>query len=478
MKIQLRTQLLLPVAALTLAACASPTPAPVVNGTASSDYGYGSDVYTPNNPTSGSYTPPSDTNPYTGAPYNPPAGEQSVVHTPANQPYQNPYDTTSPYPNPYGATSPNTPYQNPYNTANHTYTPPPAPKASGYAGNYSAVDPSASYHIVEAGDTVYNIAKRYGISEDTLRHLNSLPDNNIQRGQRLRVKAAANNTSANASGSLTHRVEAGDTVYSIAKRYGISEESLRRINNLPDNNIQSGQILRIPSAQAASGSTAAPKGTHRVEAGDTVYNIAKRYGISEDSLRAQNRLSDNTIQVGQILTVHASGKPAVAGTAPADRPAAINKPAPAATPSPSASVSANNIHPPAKTPTPTSSITRNKEGVTWQSPSPGGRLTSIIPTNKVVEIKGGELAQSSADGKVLYAGIPKEEIYRKTYGNLVVVEHANGMMTAYGNLKDIKVKQGQNVRRGQMLSHLTDNTLIFNVRKGGDPVNAEEYIPF
>lgn len=190
-------QLVLPlITTLILAACATQTPAPVVNA---------SDT---NNSTT--YSQPQDSNPYGATPYQP-----NTASTPI-------------------ATTTNT----------------------NYTGNYSAVDQSASYHQVVSGDTIYNISKRYNISQEDLRAWNHLQGDNINIGQTLRVKPqtyttnTAQQTPVNTSHHTTHRVVAGDTIYNIAKRYNISQATLKSLNNLPNDNIQIGQILNIGTTQA------------------------------------------------------------------------------------------------------------------------------------------------------------------------------------------------------------------------------------
>ena len=126
-----------------------------------------------------------------------------------------------------------------------------APTSTGtgtYVPNYAPVDRNAVQHRVVQGDTVYNISKRYGITEDQLRQWNNLSDNNIVKGQTLRVKPFGHSGSGSApviNGTSTHRVVAGDTVYNISKRYGMSENQLRQLNNLSGNNIHLGQVLNV-----------------------------------------------------------------------------------------------------------------------------------------------------------------------------------------------------------------------------------------
>ena len=116
--------------------------------------------------------------------------------------------------------------------------------------------------------------------------------------------------------------------------------------------------------------------THTVVRGDTVYNISKRYQITQDNLRAWNGLADNTISVGQTLRVKPNGYSAPAATASVPTPpptqSASPKPAPA----------------PLNTPTVSTGGTRTVSGITWQRPTVGNVIGNFGGSNKGVDIGG------------------------------------------------------------------------------------------
>lgn len=204
--------------------------------------------------------------------------------------------------------------------------------------------------------------------------------------------------------------------------------------------------------------------THTVVRGDTVYNISKRYGISQDDLRSWNNLADNTISVGQTLRVKPAGYVAPAGTAAA-APAA-KAPAPVPSPATTATVSTGG--------------TRTVSGITWQRPTVGNVITPFGGSNKGVDIAGnaGQSVVAAADGKVVYAGSGL-----RGYGNLVIVQHNSTFLTAYGHNQSLMVNEGQTVKRGQIIAKMgsTDaprNQLHFEVRQNGKPVNPTTYVPF
>ncbi|WP_413217172.1 LysM peptidoglycan-binding domain-containing protein [Thermus oshimai] len=95
-----------------------------------------------------------------------------------------------------------------------------------------------------------------------------------------------------AQGELTHVVAPGETLFSIARRYGTTVEELQRLNGLSDFLIRPGQVLKVGPAQAP---------THVVAAGETLFSIARRYGTTVEALKALNGLQDETLKVGQVL---------------------------------------------------------------------------------------------------------------------------------------------------------------------------------
>ena len=203
--------------------------------------------------------------------------------------------------------------------------------------------------------------------------------------------------------AVQHRVVQGDTVYNISKRYGITEDQLRQWNNLSDNNIVKGQTLRVkPFGHSGSGSAPVVNGTntHRVVAGDTVYNISKRYGMSENQLRQLNNLSGNNIHLGQVLNVRA-GTQSTPDVAP---PVAVSQPAPVITVTRTVETPAVTV-----TPAPVSSARANtRDGIAWQTPMLNARITEPYQEGKTRGIKigngAGQNVLAAATGQVIHIG--------------------------------------------------------------------------
>jgi len=149
-------------------------------------------------------------------------------------------------------------------------------------------------YVVKFGDTLYRIANQYGVNIDDIRNLNNLSTDTLSIGQRLLIPKRDTVIDTEVTSYLDYRVVSGDTLYGIAERYGISVDELKRINNLTNNNLSIGQVIRVPYSETK---------VYTVKSGDTLYSIANRYGLSVDELKRINNLTNNTLSVGQLLNV-------------------------------------------------------------------------------------------------------------------------------------------------------------------------------
>lgn len=133
--------------------------------------------------------------------------------------------------------------------------------------------PGDTYHTVQASETLYSISRKYGVSLENLKSWNRLTDNNLAVGTRLIVGRGGDSTppaSATAgpnsvAGRKIHRVEAGQTLFSISRMYGISTDELRTWNGLSDMNLRVGQELIVSApgivSEAQPSSSMLPSGT-------------------------------------------------------------------------------------------------------------------------------------------------------------------------------------------------------------------------
>ncbi|PZA07603.1 MULTISPECIES: C40 family peptidase [unclassified Meiothermus] len=101
---------------------------------------------------------------------------------------------------------------------------------------------------------------------------------------------------------LFHTVQRGETLFSIARRYGTTVETLMRLNGLSRPNLEVGQVLRLPAPAAQPQPAAA---TYSVQPGDTLFSIARRFGVTVEALQGENNLTDTALSVGQVLKLPA-----------------------------------------------------------------------------------------------------------------------------------------------------------------------------
>ena len=145
----------------------------------------------------------------------------------------------------------------------------------------------SNIYIVKSGDSLYSIAKKYGISVDELKRANGLTTNNLSIGQTLVIPESKS--------EIGYVVKSGDSLYSIAKKYGISVDELKKANGLITNNLSIGQELIIPESSQTM--------TYTVKSGDSLYSIADKYGITVADIKNANNLKSNLLSIGQILVI-------------------------------------------------------------------------------------------------------------------------------------------------------------------------------
>ncbi|TYR80678.1 LysM peptidoglycan-binding domain-containing protein [Priestia megaterium] len=118
---------------------------------------------------------------------------------------------------------------------------------------------------------------------------------------------------ADAASADTHKVESGETLYSISKKHSVTVEQLKQWNNLSSNTIYTNQTLTLTSKHESSSktpSTPATNGnTYTVQSGDTLYRIAKNNGVTVAQIKSWNNLSSNVIYVNQTLNVNGQAVP-------------------------------------------------------------------------------------------------------------------------------------------------------------------------
>lgn len=165
-------------------------------------------------------------------------------------------------------------------------------KLPGYNENQNQTPTASNEYIVKPGDSLYQIAKNYNTTIADLINYNNLPTTVLSVGQIIKIP----NTTSN----VTYTVKSGDTLYKIANNYGVSVDSIKKINNLTSNNLTIGMQLYIPEGTTIKETDYI---VYKVEPGDTLYKIAKKYNTPEEAIKEYNKLTSNILKVDQVLQI-------------------------------------------------------------------------------------------------------------------------------------------------------------------------------
>ena len=164
-----------------------------------------------------------------------------------------------------------------------------------------------NFYTVVKGDSLWSIANRFGVTVQALRDANNLTSDVLSVGQILRIPGSnEDNGNVPPSGNVTYTVQKGDSLWSIASRYGISVNELRQANNLTSDTLSIGQVLIIPgvgSGNEGNDNITGPSTTYTVVKGDSLWSIANRFGVTVQALRDANNLTSDVLSVGQVLTI-------------------------------------------------------------------------------------------------------------------------------------------------------------------------------
>ena len=170
-------------------------------------------------------------------------------------------------------------------------------------------------HIVKSGENLSAIADKYGVSVANLREWNDLKSDNIRVGDKLKLKADGKTSTSsrsrdNEAAEQTHKVKRGETLGQIATKYGVTVDDLRKWNNIKGNNIAAGQNLKVYSDKKVDRKTdktdktsKKKQKTHKVKRGETLGEIAEKYGVGLSKLKKANGIKGNNIQIGQSLKI-------------------------------------------------------------------------------------------------------------------------------------------------------------------------------
>jgi murein DD-endopeptidase MepM/ murein hydrolase activator NlpD len=390
-----------------------------------------------------------------GAHMTPPASRPAVTSTAGGSPGMVSYHPGPGHPSP--AANPNDVTGTVRVAAPKPVTPPPAPRANWSWEGGTAI-------TVAPGETAQSLSHRYGVPAAAIAEANGLPDAAaIKPGQRLVIPRSE------VTGS-------------------VREPAPTRIaSNMPPR-------VAAPAISAPATNTPAPIGNHAgsfvhtVGPGDTLMKLSRQYKKSLAELASANKIAPHTmVKVGDKIVI--PGMRAVSVTPPVAHRLPTPAPTPAAPPptkvvnagpAPTARVVTPTADPPAEEKKPEAAgampafrwPVRGKVIVGFGPKTTGQQNDGIN-----VAVPEGTPIKAAGDGVVAYAG---NEL--KTYGNLVLIRHANGYVTAYAHASEILVKRDETIKRGQVIAkagqtgNVSTPQVHFEIRKGSAPVDPIPYL--
>lgn len=168
-----------------------------------------------------------------------------------------------------------------------------------YAGYKYVPLAGSDYYVVKKGDTLWSIARAYGLTVDKLKSLNNLTSNNLTIGDSLIVKDSSgnNDNSSSVDNNKYYIVKKGDSLYSIARRNNMTVDELKSLNNLTSNILSIGQKLIISNGSNVSNNV------YVVKKGDTLWSIANNFNVSVNDLKNANNKSNNSLSIGEQLII-------------------------------------------------------------------------------------------------------------------------------------------------------------------------------
>lgn len=302
---------------------------------------------------------------------------------------------------------------------------------------------------VRPGDTLEKIAKLYRLPASSIADLNRLQQPyRLTKGQRLLLPMPRE-----------HKVGKADTLYSISRMYGKTVDAVAAANSLkPPYTLRRGQVLRIPGAEGNSVAKApAPAVTKTAKTAKASLPKAPAATASSGHVRLLKKPGPSafTEMVGKI-----AGKPKNTATF---RTSPLYCPTPEPPPPPTVSAS-------------------SRRGFVW--PVRGQVISSYGPKDGGLYNDGINIAAprgtpvvAASDGVVAYVGNTLQ-----SYGNLVLIRHPGGMVTAYAHMHTVTVKEGMTIRRGQTIGAVGSTGTVahaqlhFEVRRGTDSIDPRQYL--
>jgi murein DD-endopeptidase MepM/ murein hydrolase activator NlpD len=403
-------------------------------------------------------------------------------------------------------------------TAANSYTPPPSPPSHqakpfgsprpepSYGSNSATVahtpasaSSSAKGELIEVkpGDTLYGLSRRHHVSLAELTALNGLSNPNLKPGQKLYLPAGVSASPSSIAAEkavesatpapaplepppadviarygATYTVRPGDSLYSVARTYKVKFAELQQVNGIADpRRVKPGVVLKVPgdkseahSAPAAAPSNSAPANVATAPNDPIVPPITPDSSVSEPSRYGQATTMQPTVING--------GR----------RVASLSDKATDATPDPGPAKPEQKVAIAAPPATPQVPEVADRVKLRWPANGKiiagfGGRPDGTHNDGVNLSVPLGTEVHAAESGVVAYAG---SEL--KGYGNLVLLRHDNGWVTAYAHNDELLVKRGDKVKRGDVIAKAGKTGSVdqpqvhFELRQGSKPVDPIPYL--
>lgn len=167
---------------------------------------------------------------------------------------------------------------------------------------YKAKDTNISY-VVKKGDNLYSIARQYGINVSDLKKYNNLASDVLSIGQIIEIPSSTSIVTPSEDDIIneenTYIVQRGDTLYSISKKYGVSIEDIKNANNLTSDILTVGNTIIIPIGSTSVNNII----IYKVKRGDSLWALAREYNTTIDDIKQLNNLTSNVLKIGQELQI-------------------------------------------------------------------------------------------------------------------------------------------------------------------------------
>ncbi len=348
------------------------------------------------------------------------------------------------------------------------------------------------------GETLYNLSRRFGVPVKAIQKVNGISDaSSVAAGRKIIIPTYVYSQSAPVSAPDNNpkvakaKSSRGEQVDEPAKRDPKPEPVREAV--LPETaRTRDRASTAAANETKTSDSEKAQGSTHKVVSGDTLYDIARKYGTTTEQLKAANGLSNGLIRVGQVLKIPSSGETVVA-----DAPDGVD-PIVTGSAGPAVGVTRKTNRLPQYTPPTkrgTDEVIEEAKADVVDTPDDSGigkmrwpargRVISSYGSvdggrkNDGIDIAlpSGTPIKASENGVVIYAGDGLKE-----FGNTVLIRHEDGLVTVYGYASKIVVSRGDKVKRGQEIarSGMSGSAdvpkLHFEVRDKSVPVDPMAYL--